>query len=73
MNLIWITIEGIPKPEILEGLGYTITVKGNVMLNSVLQTTGDGSLIEVKDVLAIVPGKEKGAMRIITDITELED
>ena len=73
MNLLWITIEGIPRPEILEGLGYTITAKGNVMLNGVLQITGDGSLIEVKDVLAIVSGTEKGTIRLITDVSELEE
>ena len=73
MNILWVRFEGISKREILEGLGYIITAKGNLSYKGELQVAHDGSPIEAKDVLAVVPAKEKGKMRLITDIGELEE
>lgn len=67
----WLNISGIPKEEILEGMGFEIE-EGKVRLNGITYLDSDGNEIYVKDVLAVI-GKEGGGLRLITDISELEE
>ncbi len=52
----WLNISGIPKEEILEGMGFEIE-EGKVRLNGITYLDSDGNEIYVKDVLAVI-GKE---------------
>ena len=45
MNLIWIKIDGVTKTEILENMGFGITIRGNVLYKGELQKNSDGSLV----------------------------
>ena len=71
MNLIWIKINGVTKTEILENMGFGITIRGNVLYKGELQKNSDGSLVMADDVIAVIPG-EQGKMKLVTDISELE-
>ena len=71
MNLIWIKIDGVTKTEILENMGFGITIRGNVLYKGELQKNSDGSLVMADDVIAVIPG-EHGKMKLVTDISELE-
>ncbi|MHB8559590.1 MAG: hypothetical protein ACYDAP_00265 [Thermoplasmataceae archaeon] len=71
MNLIWIKIDGVTKTEILENMGFGITIRGNVLYKGELEKNSDGSLVMADDVIAVIPG-EHGKMKLVTDISELE-
>ena len=71
MNLIWIKIDGVTKTEILENMGFGITIRGNVLYKGELEKNSDGSLVMADDVIAVIPG-EQGKMKLATDISELE-
>ena len=71
MNLIWIKIDGVTKTEILENMGFCITIRGNVLYKGELEKNSDGSLVMADDVIAVIPG-EQGKMKLVTDISELE-
>ena len=71
MNLIWIKIDGVTKTEILENMGFGITIRGNVLYKGEVEKNSDGSLVMADDVIAVIPG-EHGKMKLVTDISELE-
>ena len=66
----WITITGIPKQEILSGLGFVIEGE-NVKMNGVYCLDSDGNKIIIDDVQAVIGGKNSELI-LITDISELE-
>ena len=69
-DLVWLTINGADKREILEGLGFKIESNGNISLNGEKVTVVDDpeQFVKVSDIKAIVPG----SLKVITDISELE-
>lgn len=69
-NLVWLTIEGLDKVEVLKGLGFEIDEKYNILsLNGKNVRTLDGSeLVRVEDVKAVVPG----SLAVVTDLSEIE-
>ena len=69
-DLVWLTIKGVDKREILEGLGFKIENNGNISLNGAKVTVVDDpeQFVKVSDIKAIVPG----SLKVITDISELE-
>lgn len=69
-DLVWLTIKGVDKREILEGLGFKIENNGNISLNGEKVTVVDDpeQFVKVSDIKAIVPG----SLKVITDISELE-
>ena len=71
-NLIWLTIEGIDKKEILEGMGFKIDNTGILFLEGKEIKAIDNPEISVKasDVKAIVPFSD--SMAVITDLSEME-
>ncbi len=71
MNLIWIKIDGVTKTEILENMGFGITIRGNVLYKGELEKNSDGSLVMADDVIAVIPGEQR-KMKLVTDISELE-
>ena len=67
---IWLTISGIQKQEILEGLGFSI-VEGRVTLAGVDCLDLEGNRVFIKDVRAVIGGKD-GGLILITDVSEVE-
>ncbi len=69
-DLVWLTIQGVEKREILEGLGFEINGSGILSLNGKEVRTLDNPELAVKvaDVKAILPG----SLTVITDISEME-
>jgi len=68
-KLLWITVEGLDKVEILEGLGFKVLDSGILTLNgkNVLSSDGTGP-VKAEEVKAIIPG----SLSVVTDISELE-
>ncbi len=69
-DLVWLTVQGVGKREILEGLGFEINKAGTLVLNGKDVKTIDDPEVNVKvsDVKAILPG----SLKVITDISEIE-
>lgn len=69
-KLIWLTIQGIDKKEILEGMGFKIDKTGILFLEGkeVKAIDNPDVSLRISDVIAIVPG----ALKVITDISEME-
>ena len=68
-DLVWLTIEGINKREILEGLGFVVNRSGTLTLDGKTVKAIDEDVdVKMDDVKAIMPG----SLRVITDISELE-
>ncbi len=67
-----LTIEGIPKDEILTGLGYEI--KNDLLFYKDKLAVSYTGYTEIKpsEVLAVVPAKEEKALALIVDATEWE-
>ena len=69
-DLVWLTIQGVDKREILEGFGFEINRAGALILNGEKVKALDDPNVDVKanDVRAILPG----SLKVITDISEME-
>ncbi len=69
-NLVWLTVQGVEKREILEGLGFKIGESGTLSLNGkeVKAIDNPEQVVKVADVKAILPG----SLAVITDISEIE-
>ena len=69
-KLIWLTIQGIDKKEILEGMGFKIDKTGILFLEGkeVKSIDNPDVSVRISDVKAIVPD----SLKVITDISELE-
>ena len=69
-KLIWLTIQGIDKKEILEGMGFKIDKTGILFLEGkeVKAIDNPDVSLRISDVIAIVPD----SLKVITDISELE-
>jgi hypothetical protein len=69
-DLVWLTMQGVSKKEILEGLGFEINKAGVLVLNGEEVKALDDPEVKVKagDVKAILPG----SLKVITDISEME-
>ena len=69
-DLVWLTIQGVDKREILEGLGFEINKSGVLSLNGKEVKALDNPEVKVRagDVKAILPG----SLTVITDISEIE-
>ncbi len=69
-DLIWLTMQGVGKIEILKGMGFEITKSGTLSLNGEEVKALDNHEIGVKpsDVKAILPG----SLKVITDLSEIE-
>ena len=71
-NPTWINISGISKEEILEDLGFVIKNDRVTRDGIVYCLDSNGNQIYHEDVLGVVGGKNN-ELRLITDISELED
>jgi hypothetical protein len=69
-DFIWLTIQGVEKREILEGLGFRINESGILSLNGKEVTALDNPKEKIRavDVKAVLPG----SLTVITDISEVE-
>lgn len=68
-DLVWLTIKGVDKREILEGLGFVVDRLGYISLDGKsIKAIDEDVDVKVDDVKAIMPG----SLRVITDISELE-
>lgn len=69
-NLVWLTVQGVEKREILEGLGFEIGESGILSLNGreVRALDNPEQRVKVAEVKAILPG----SLTVITDISEIE-
>jgi ethanolamine utilization microcompartment shell protein EutS len=68
-DLVWLTIEGLDKRELLEGLGFEIKKSGILTLNGKeVKALDEDISVRADDVKAVVPG----SLAVITDISEVE-
>lgn len=68
-KFLLISVEGLEKVEILQGLGFDVSETGNLRLNGENVTSVDGTeRVRVEDVKAIVPG----SLAVVTDLSEME-
>ena len=66
-DLVWLTIEGLEKKEVLEGMGFKISKSGTLTLNGE-NVISFGETVKAEDVKAVVPG----SLTVITDVSEVE-
>ena len=71
-NLTWINIYGISNEEILEDLGFVIKNDRVTRDGIVYCLDLNGNQIYADAVLAVIGGKNN-ELRLITDVSELED
>jgi len=68
-KLLWITIKGLDKVEILEGFGFKVLDSGILTLNGKMVMSSDGTgPVKAEEVKAIVPG----SLSVVTDVSEME-
>ena len=66
---VWLSVSGIGKKEVLEGLGFEIEKSGLIKLNGSYVRSPDGeSNLHYDEVKAVVPD----SLVVISDISELE-
>jgi hypothetical protein len=67
---VWLTVQGVSKKDILEGLGFEVNKNGLLILNGEKVKAIDDPELDVKanDVRAILPG----SLKVVTDISEIE-
>jgi len=72
-ELVWITVEGIEKRDILKGMGFKIDSEGILIHKGrKVKTVDDSGYVKADEVKAIIPGSVVGSLKVITDISELE-
>lgn len=69
-SLVWLTLTGFEKQEVLEELGFSVDGKGYLMLNGEFVKSPEGTdKVRVDDVKAVIPG----SLLVITDVSEVEE
>ena len=67
---VWISISGLDKKEVLEGIGFVIEKSGFLKCNGSYVRSLDGDKnVHYDEVKAVVPG----SLAIITDVSEVEE
>ncbi len=68
-NIVWLTIDGANKREILEGLGFKVGSGGVLMLKGKKVKALDEDVdVKADDVKAVLPG----SLTVISDLSEIE-
>lgn len=68
-NVLLISVEGLEKVEILQGMGFEINKAGYLLLSGENVTSIDGTeRVRAEEVKAIIPG----SLAVVTDISEME-
>ena len=63
-SVLWITIRGLDKKEILESFGLKVSNNNTIIFK--------GELFKVDEIKAIVGG-EDNSFKLLTDVSEIED
>jgi len=63
-NVLWITIRGLDKKEILESFGFKVSDDNTII--------SKGESFKVDEIKAIVGG-EDNSLKLLTDVSDIED
>lgn len=71
-KLLWISIKGLEKREILEAMGFEITESGYLANKEEIIKDLDGEPALIDFLKAIIPNPTGPGMAFITDLSQLE-
>lgn len=71
-KLLWVSIEGLEKEEILEAMGFQISSYGYIANKEGIIRDLDGESVTLDSLKAIIPNPEGPGIAFITDISQIE-
>lgn len=71
-KLLWVSIEGLEKEEILEAMGFQISSSGYIANREGIIRDLDGEFVTLDSLKAIIPNPEGPGIAFITDISQIE-